>query len=98
MAFDLSAPDQGIRAGDYLIFTTPGQGGQLDLLLGSLLSGATAAQRRYPLELSATVESRVRETIQLPSGYTGALPAGARGPEGRAAPPSPAAAGRCRKA
>ncbi len=69
MAFDLSAPDQGIRAGDYLIFTTPGQGGQLDLLLGSLLSGATAAQRRYPLELSATVESRVRETIQLPSGY-----------------------------
>jgi hypothetical protein len=70
MSFTLSAPDQGIRAGDYLIFTTPGQGGRLDLLLASLLSGATAPQRKYPLELSATVESRVRETVRLPGGYS----------------------------
>ncbi|MGA2079011.1 MAG: DUF3857 and transglutaminase domain-containing protein [Holophaga sp.] len=70
MSFTLSAPDQGIRAGDYLIFTTPGQGGRLDLLLASLVSGATAPRRKYPLELSATVESRIRETVRLPKGYT----------------------------
>ncbi len=69
MSFTLSAPDQGIRAGDYLVFTTPGQGGRLDLLLGSLLSGATAPVRRFPLALEATVESRVRESIKLPPGY-----------------------------
>jgi transglutaminase-like putative cysteine protease len=70
MSFTLSAPDQGTRAGDYLVFTTPGQGGRLDLLLGSLLSGATAAERHYPLMLEAEVESRIHETIKLPSGYT----------------------------
>jgi transglutaminase-like putative cysteine protease len=70
MAFTLSAPDQGTRAGDYLVFTTPGQGGRLDLLLGSLLSGATAAQRNYPLQLEATVQSRIMETVKLPAGYT----------------------------
>jgi len=70
MSFTLSAPDQGTRAGDYLVFTTPGQGGRLDLLLGSLLAGATAPRRTYPLMLEATVESRIRETIKLPPGYT----------------------------
>jgi hypothetical protein len=70
MSFTLSAPDQGTRAGDYLVFTTPGQGGRLDLLLGSLLSGATAPERHYPLMLEAAVESRIRETIKLPPGYT----------------------------
>ena len=69
MSFTLSAPDQGIRAGDYLVFTTPGQGGRLDLLLGSMLSGATAPERRYPLALDATAESRIRETVKLPPGY-----------------------------
>ena len=69
MSFTLTAPDQGIRAGDYLVFTTPGQGGHLDLLLGSLLSGATAATRAYPLALAAAVESRIRETLRLPAGY-----------------------------
>jgi hypothetical protein len=70
MSFTLSAPDQGTRAGAYLVFTSPGQGGRLDLLLGSLLSGATAPTRTYPLMLEATVESRIRETIKLPPGYT----------------------------
>ena len=70
MSFTLSAPDQGTRAGDYLVFTTPGQGGRLDLLLGSLLAGATAPTRTYPLMLEATVQSRIRETIKLPAGYT----------------------------
>ena len=70
MSFTLSAPDQGVRAGDYLVFTTPGQGGRLDLLLGSLLSGATAPARRFPLMLEATVESRIRETVKLPPGWT----------------------------
>ena len=70
MAFRLTVPDQGIRAGGYLVFTTPGQGGRLDLLLHNLLSGASAAERHYPLELSATVESRVRETVRLPEGYS----------------------------
>lgn len=70
MAFTLTARDQGVRAGDYLVFTTPGQGGRLDLLLGSMLSGASAPRRQYPLALSATVESRIRETVQLPAGYT----------------------------
>lgn len=70
MSFTLSAPDQGTRAGDYLIFTSPGQGGRLDLLLGSLLAGATAPTRTYPLMLEATVQSRIRETIKLPAGYT----------------------------
>ena len=69
MSFTMAAPDQGTQAGQYLVFTTPGQGGRLDLLLASLLSGATAPQRRYPLELPATVESRIRETIALPAGY-----------------------------
>jgi hypothetical protein len=69
MAFTLKVPDQGIRAGKYLIFTTPGQGGRLDLLLRSLLSGASAPERKYPLELAATVESRIRETVRLPAGY-----------------------------
>jgi hypothetical protein len=69
MSFRLAAPDQGIRAGDYLIFTTPGQGGRLDVLLGSIFAGASAPQRTYPLELEATVESRVRETVKLPAGY-----------------------------
>jgi hypothetical protein len=70
MSFTLQAPDQGTRAGDFLVFTTPGQGGRLDLLLGSLLSGATTAHRAYPLKLEATVQSRVSETIHLPPGYT----------------------------
>jgi transglutaminase-like putative cysteine protease len=70
MSFTLTAQDQGTRAGDYLVFTTPGQGGRLDLLLGSLLAGATAAQRSYPLMLEATVQSRIRETVKLPPGYT----------------------------
>jgi len=70
MSFTLTAKDQGTRAGDYLVFTTPGQGGRLDLLLGSLLAGATAAHRAYPLMLEATVESRIRETVKLPPGYT----------------------------
>ena len=70
MSFTLSAPDQGTRAGDYLVFTSPGQGGRLDLLLGSLLAGATAPTRTYPLMLDATVQSRIRETIKLPPGYT----------------------------
>jgi hypothetical protein len=69
MSFTLAAPDQGTRAGDYLVFTTVGQGGSLDLLLGSLLSGATAAKRAYPLALSATVESRIHESLKLPPGY-----------------------------
>jgi transglutaminase-like putative cysteine protease len=69
MAFTLTARDQGVRAGDYLVFTTPGQGGRLDLLLGSMLAGASSPRRRYPLALSATVESRIRETVQLPAGY-----------------------------
>jgi hypothetical protein len=69
MSFSMAAPDQGTQAGPYLVFTTPGQGGRLDLLLASLLSGATAPQRNYPLELPATVESRIRETITLPAGY-----------------------------
>ena len=51
------------------MFTTPGQGGRLDLLLGSMLSGASSPRRQYPLALSATVESRIRETVQLPAGY-----------------------------
>jgi hypothetical protein len=70
MSFTLTAPNQGTRAGDYLVFTTPGQGGRLDLLLGSLLAGATAARRHYPLMLEATVESRINETVKLPPGYT----------------------------
>jgi hypothetical protein len=70
MSFTLTAQDQGTRAGDYLVFTTPGQGGRLDLLLGSLLAGATAAQRNYPLMLEAAVQSRIRETVKLPPGYT----------------------------
>jgi transglutaminase-like putative cysteine protease len=69
MSFHLTARDQGVRAGNYLVFTTPGQGGRLDLLLGSLLSGASAPQRHFPLELSATLESRVRERVRLPAGY-----------------------------
>ena len=69
MAFTLSAPDQGTRAGDYLVFTTPGQGGRLDLLLRNLLYGASAPERKYPMELPATVESRIRETVRLPRGY-----------------------------
>ena len=69
MSFTLAAPDQGIRAGDYLVFTTVGQGGHLDLLLNSLLSGATTARRSYPLALAATVESRVSESLMLPPGY-----------------------------
>jgi len=70
MSFTLSAPDQGTRAGAYLVFTSPAQGGRLDLLLGSLLAGATASSRTYPLMLEATVQSRIRETIKLPAGYT----------------------------
>ena len=86
MSFTLTAPDQGIRAGDYLVFTTPGEGGRLDLLLGSLLSGATAARRTYPLALAATVESRIRETLTLPEGYTvRSLPAPVAMREGAAA-------------
>jgi hypothetical protein len=69
MSFTLAAPDQGIRAGDYLVFNTAGQGGHLDLLLGSLLSGASAAQRSYPLALVTTVESRVSERLNLSVGY-----------------------------
>lgn len=69
MAFTLSARDQGVQAGGYLVFTTPGQGGRLDLLLGSLLGGASSPRRQFPLELPATLESRIRETVQLPPGY-----------------------------
>jgi hypothetical protein len=69
MAFTMSAPGQGIQAGDYLVFTTPGQGGRLDLILGSLLEGASSGQRRYPLELESTADSRIRDTIHLPRGY-----------------------------
>jgi hypothetical protein len=69
MAFTLAVPDQGTRAGNYLVFTTPGQGGRLDLLLRNLLSGASAPERKYPLELPATIESRIRETVQLPPGW-----------------------------
>lgn len=69
MSFTLSAPNQGTRAGDYLVFTSPGQGGRLDLLLGSLIGGATAPRREYPLMLEATVLSRIRETVKLPPGY-----------------------------
>jgi hypothetical protein len=70
MAFTLAARDQGVQAGNYLVFTTPGQGGRLDLLLGSMLAGASSPRREHPLALSATVESRIRETVQLPAGYT----------------------------
>jgi hypothetical protein len=69
MAFTMSAPAQGIQAGTYLMFTTPAQGGRFDLLLGSLMSGATSPQRRYPLQLAATVQSLIREQIHLPEGY-----------------------------
>ena len=68
MSFTLAVPNQGTQAGPYLVFTTPGQGGRLDLLLPSLLSGASAPERQYPLELPATVESRIRETVKLPPG------------------------------
>lgn len=69
MAFTMTAPAQGIQAGAYLMFTTPAQGGRLDLLLASLMSGATSPQRRYPLELAATAQSLIREQIHLPEGY-----------------------------
>ena len=70
LTFSISARNQVIHAGDYLLFTTPGQGGRLDFLLRSILSGATAEQRRFPLELPATLESRIHETVKLPDGYT----------------------------
>jgi hypothetical protein len=84
MSFTLTAKDQGTRAGDYLVFTTPGQGGRLDLLLGSLLAGATAAHRSYPLMLEATVESRIRETVKLPPSYSALTRTCVAGPEGLA--------------
>jgi hypothetical protein len=69
VSFTLAVPRQGVRAVHELVFTTPGQGGGLDLVLPGLLADATAPRRRYPLELAATVESRVRETVTLPAGY-----------------------------
>jgi hypothetical protein len=69
IAFSLRAPAQGIQAGPYLVFTSPGQGGCLDPISAQLLAAASAAQRVHPLALAATVESRLRETIQLPQGF-----------------------------
>ena len=69
VAFTLSAPRQGIRAGKFLVFTPPGLGGGLDGILTGLLSGATGGPRHYPLKLPATAESRIRERITLPPGY-----------------------------
>ena len=67
--FTLKAPGQGIQAGPYLLFTTPGQGGYLDLILPWMLSGASAPSRTYPVKLFSTLEARVREVIKLPAGY-----------------------------
>jgi hypothetical protein len=69
ICFTVNATDQAIRAGDYLMFTTPGQGGHLDLLLPALLSGASAPTRSYPLKLFSTLDARVRERVTLPVGY-----------------------------
>ena len=61
MSFTLAAKDQGTRAGDYLVFTTPGQGGRLDLLLGSLpeVSRMLTATTEGP----AALEKRAVETV-----------------------------------
>ena len=69
VSFTLTVPGQGIRTRRGLVFTTPGQGGGLDLVLARLLPDAMAPRRRYPLQLAATLASRTRETIQLPPGY-----------------------------
>jgi hypothetical protein len=69
VSFTLTVPGQGIRTRRGLVFTTPGQGGGLDLVLAGLLPDAMAPRRRYPLQLAATLASRTRETIQLPPGY-----------------------------
>ena len=69
LSFTFTAANQTIQAGDYLIFTAPSQGNPMDFLMGQFLQGATAPERRYPLWLIATMESRVRETLKIPAGY-----------------------------
>jgi hypothetical protein len=69
VSFTLAVPRQGIRSGNQLVFTTLGQGGKLDLVLADLLPEDLAPQRRHPLVLDATLESRIRETVRLPPGY-----------------------------